>query len=176
MQKEKTRSNFFREPFKYAQGLLEKGKLHITEQKLEDYIKMQINDSLRESPLGPWEHVPRPPEQSTQFDTNPPKWSEIKQVVERARAASAAGPNDVPYKVYKNCPMVLKLLWKMMGAAWKSKAIPPAWNKAVTTFIPKEKDSHNISQFRGIALLNVEGKIFFSVMAKLMTSCLLANN
>ncbi len=31
-------------------------------------------------------------------------------------------------------------------------------------------------QFRGIALLNVEGKIFFSVMAKRMTNFLLANN
>lgn len=134
--------------------------LHITEQELEDYIKMQINDSLRESPLGLWDHVPCPAELATQFNTNPPKWSEIKQVVERA--ASAAGPNGVPYKVYKNCPMVLKLLWKMTGAAWKSKAIPPAWNKAVTTFIPKEKDSHNISPFRGIALLNVGGKFFFS--------------
>lgn len=153
-----------------------KGKLHNTEQELEDYINMQISGSLRESPLGPREHVPRAPEQSTQFDTNPPKWSEIKQVVEQARPASAAGPTGIPYKVYKNCPMVLKLLWKMTGAAWKSKAIPPAWNKAVTTFIPKDKESHNISQFRGIALLNVEGKIFFSVMAKQMTSCHLAKN
>ncbi|XP_016140413.1 uncharacterized protein [Sinocyclocheilus grahami] len=43
-------------------------------------------------------------------------------------------------------------------------------------WVLKEKESHNISQFRGIALLNVEGKIFFSVMAKRMTSYLQANN
>ncbi len=55
------------------------------------------------------------------------------------------------------------------------KPIPSAWCRAVTVFIPKEKDSCNISQFRGIALLNVEGKIFFSVMATRMTSYLLAN-
>lgn len=55
------------------------------------------------------------------------------------------------------------------------RSTPLAWSKAVTTFIPKEEDSHNINQFRGIALLNVEGKIFFSVMAKRMTSYLLAN-
>ncbi len=72
--------------------------------------------------------------------------------------------------------MVLKLLWKLMGVAWKSKAIPAACNRAVTTFIPKEKDSCYISQLWGIALLNVEGKIFFSVMAKWMISYLLANN
>ncbi len=63
-----------------------------------------------------------------------------------------------------------------MCSAWKTQSIPPAWSRAVTTFIPKEKDSRNINQFRGIALLNVEGKIFFSVMAKRMTNFLLANN
>ncbi len=145
------------------------------EQELEDHITTQISDSLREIPLG-MGNVPRPPEPSTQFDTSPPKWSEVKQVVEHVRAVLAAGPNGVPYRVYKNWPLVLKLLWKLMGIAWKSKTIPPAWNKSATTFIPKEKDSHNISQFRGIALLYVEGKIFFSVMAKCMTSYLLANN
>ncbi|GAA6076945.1 uncharacterized protein LOC107739136 [Tachysurus ichikawai] len=60
-----------------------------------------------------------------------------------------------------------------MCVAWKTKAIPTAWS--VTVFIPKEKDSCNIRQFRGIALLNVERKIFFSVMATRMTSYLLAN-
>ena len=35
--------------------------------------------------------------------------------------------------------------------------------------IPKEKDSWKIEQFRPISLLNVEGKIFFGVIAKRMT-------
>ena len=46
----------------------------------------------------------------------------------------------------------------------------------MTTFIPKEQDSCNINQFRGIDLLNMEGKIFFSLVAKLVTSYLLENN
>lgn len=67
-------------------------------------------------------------------------------------------------------------MWRLMGIAWKKEAIPTAWSRAVTAFIPKEKDSHNISQFRGIDILNVEGKIFFSVMAKPVTNYLQANN
>lgn len=62
-----------------------------------------------------------------------------------------------------------------MGIAWKTQSSPSAWTIVVTTFISKEKDSH-ISQFRGIALLNVEGKIFLSVVAKHIVSYLLANN
>lgn len=63
-----------------------------------------------------------------------------------------------------------------MRVAWETQSIPTAWSRAVTTFIPKEKNSRNISKFRGIALLNVEGKIFFTVVAKRMTSYFLSNN
>ena len=177
--KEKARTSFFRDPFKYARDLLEEkksGKLETTAEELESHIKEQLGDSDQNTPLGSPGHVPCPPEPGTKFDTTPPRWAEINQVVQKARTASAPGPNGVPYKVFKNCPMVLKLLWKLMRAAWKTQSIPLAWSTAATTFIPKVKDSHNITQFRGISLLNVEGKIFFSVMARRMTSYLLANN
>ncbi|KAJ8278107.1 hypothetical protein GJAV_G00083890 [Gymnothorax javanicus] len=163
----------------HAQGLLEEkksGTLQTTKQELEEHIKDQLRDSLKESSLGSPGHVPRPPEPTSPFNTTRPKWSEVKQVVERARAASAPVLNGVPHRVYKNCPRTLKLLWRLMCTAWRTQSIPPTWSRAVTTFIPKEKDSHNINQFKSIALLNVEGKIFFSVMAKRMTNYLLANN
>ena len=42
-------------------------------------------------------------------------------------------------------------------------------------FIPKEQNSTEINQFRPITLLNVEGKIFFSVMASRLTKYLTEN-
>lgn len=42
--------------------------------------------------------------------------------------------------------------------------------------IPKEKDASNIDQFRQINLLNVEGKIFFSIVAQRKTTYLKRNN
>lgn len=63
-----------------------------------------------------------------------------------------------------------------MHIAWKTQSIPPAWRIAVAMLILKEKDFHSIGQFRGIALQNVEGKIFFSVVAKRITGYILANN
>lgn len=149
------------------------GKLQTTVHEQEEYIKDQLSDSQREIPFGSPGHVPLPPEPSSQFDNTPPKWSGVKQVVEQVRAASAPGPNSVSYKVYKHCPMTL---WKLMNITQRKQSISPAWSRAVTNFIPKEKDSHNISQLRGIALLNVERKISFSVMAKWITSYLLTNN
>lgn len=147
--KERARSSFFRDPFKYARGLLEEkktGTLHTTEWELEDHIKTQTSDDLRESPLGPPGYIPKPPEPSSMFDTTPPEWSKINQVVARARATSAAGPNGVSYKVYKNCPMTLRFLWKKMSFAWKTKSIPPAWCKAITTFKRKTPETSTNSE------------------------------
>lgn len=45
----------------------------------------------------------------------------------------------------------------------KKRPIPSEWQRAVAVFIPEEMNSKDISQFRNI-LLNVEGKIFFSVI------------
>lgn len=45
----------------------------------------------------------------------------------------------------------------------------------MAVFIPKERNSKTISQFRSIVLLNVEGKIFFSVTARRMTTYLMEN-
>lgn len=90
--REKARTSFLRDPFKYARGLLKEkksGTLQASEQELEDYIRDHLGDSQRECPLGSPGHVPRPPEPSSLFDTGPPKWTEVRQVVEQARAASA---------------------------------------------------------------------------------------
>lgn len=54
----------------------------------------------------------------------------------KARSASAPGLNGGPYRVYKSCPMVQKLLWNLMRVTWKTQTIPSEWPEAVTAFIP----------------------------------------
>ncbi|KAK0147793.1 Chloride channel protein 2 [Merluccius polli] len=43
-------------------------------------------------------------------------------------------------------------------------------------FIPKEENSTEIKQFRTISLLNVEGKIFFGILARRLTTFMLDND
>lgn len=62
-----------------------------------------------------------------------------------------------------------------MQTVWRKRAIPNVWCRAGGVLIPKEKDASNISQFRPIFLLNVEGTIFFSVIAQRMADYLRRN-
>ncbi len=154
--KEKERSSFFRNPFRYARGLLEEktsGILDVSKEELQENIRTQYSDPVRNKPLDSPGYVPRPSEPSVLFNVSPPKFSEVRQVIQRARSA-----------------------WTLMRITWTKQTIPSEWQRAVAVPIPKQQDAKTIEQFRSIALLNVEGKIFFSVMARRMTTYITENN
>lgn len=98
-------------------------------------------DNRRETPLCSPGHMPRPDPPTLPFDTSPPKLREVEEVIKKARSVSAPGPNGLPYKLYKNCPQVVKLLWRLMKTAWKNQQVPAEWQQAVGVFIPKEQSS-----------------------------------
>lgn len=158
--KEKERRHFFKDPFKFARQLLDEkrsGKLFISKE----------DGTVHQGPIH---------RHTTKYTFNtPPRFSEIGEVIKRAGSASVPGLNGIPCKLYKNCLQVAKILWKLIRVAWKNQAILLEWQQAVGVFIPKEQNSATISQFRSIALLNMEGKIFFSVLVRRMTSFLKGN-
>lgn len=87
----------------------------------------------------------------------------------------AAGPNGVPYKLYKNVPDVLCFLWRLMRTMWQKQPIPKAWQRAGNVLTTKEKEASNISPFQPISLLNVEGKIFLCIVAQRLSTYLERN-
>lgn len=104
-----------------------------------------------------------------------PSWTEVQEVVKGARTASAPGPSGVPYTVYKRCPQLLRHLWKILRVIWRRGKVAGQWRCAEGVWIPKEENSKDISQFRTISLLSVEGKIFFSILSRRLTEFLLKN-
>ena len=63
-----------------------------------------------------------------------------------------------------------------MKVAWRKKVIPKVRCRAGGILIPNEKNSSSINQYRQISLLNVEGKIFFGVLAQGLATFLQRNN
>ena len=59
---------------------------------------------------------------------------------------------------------------------WRKGEVPDAWKEAEGIFTPKKRNSKSVNhQFRLISLLNVEGKIFFPILARTLTLFLTAN-
>ena len=177
--KEQTRSRFYKDPFKFVKSLFTKeksGSLLVSKADLEEHLKNSCTDDRHqeEVTLPPDMPPANPPEHK--LDISLPRWSELEQILRRARAASSPGPNGVPYRLYKNAPDVLQFLWRLMRVVWQKKEIPTSWRRAGGILIPKEKGSSVIGQFRQISLLNVEGKIFFSVVAHRLAEYLQRNN
>ena len=63
----------------------------------------------------------------------------------------------------------------MLKAIWIHQRVLEEWNRAEGIYVPKEDKSTVIGQFRQISLLSIEGKIFYSIVAKRITEFLLKN-
>lgn len=86
------------------------------------------------------------------------------------------GPHGVFYWLDKKAPHVLRYLWKLIQVAWMKPVILKAWHSAGGIFIPKEGDAVEMNQCRPTGLLNVGGKVFYSVAARSLTSYLVKNS
>lgn len=139
---------------------------------LEENLRMAYSDERKHEPVTIPNDMPPLHTPEHQMDSRPPTWTEVEMTVRQARSASAPRPNGIPCSLYMNAPRMLRYLWKLMKVAWKKRS----WRRAGGILIPKEKDSSSIGQFRQISLLNVEGKIIFSVSAQTLSAFLQRNN
>lgn len=177
-EKKRKRKAFFNNPFQFTAELLGKpksGKLNCSKEEVEDSVAAVHSDPARNIPLGECPYRLPKSKPNIPFNTSDFTVDEVRAVVGKARAGSAPGPSGTSYKIYKNCPRLVKRLAKLLRTLWKKKKEPRLWTLAEGCFVPKELNSSTLEQFREISLLDVEGKIFWSIVAKRLTSYLLSN-
>ena len=119
--------------------------------------------------------IPPLEEPETPFRAGGLRLYEAREFICKACACSAPGLNGISFKLYKNCPTVLEQLVCLLQRAWREGYVAQGWCLADGVWIPKDENSIGVGSFRPISLLNVEGKIFFGVIARRMTSFLLQN-
>ncbi|CAC5423476.1 unnamed protein product [Mytilus coruscus] len=120
--REKARAQFTSDPFQFTSRLLGKkgsGQLKASKEEVEEYIRKCTVIQKREEDLPEIEQLIRPEDPEQAFDESPPKLKEVVDVIKKGRAASAPGPNGVPYKVYKNCQRITRRLWKLIRVIWR---------------------------------------------------------
>ena len=105
-------------------------------------------------------------------------YDDFLEILSSRRNVSAPSLNGIPCKVYKKCPRISKFLFKMFQACFKRCEILIEWRSAQEIYIPKvsSPSEKKLSDFRPIALLNVEGKLFFSLVSKRLETHLIHNN
>lgn len=173
------RAAFIANPFKFTRDLLgqkRSGRLASSQEDVDQYLSQKFSDPEKDQELGECHILINPPEPEVQMDMSELQLNEVREVVCKARACSAPGPSGTTYKVYKNCPRLLRRLWKILRVFWRKGKIPDQWRVAEGVWIPKEENSTQLDQFRIISLLSVEAKIFFSIISRRLCSYLSKNS
>ena len=83
----------------------------------------------------------------------------------------------IPYKIYKLCPNICDYLFCLFKSCFKNCVVPVQWRIVTDVYIPKSgsSDPNNIKDFRPTSLLNVEGKLFFSILSKRLEKVIYSN-
>ncbi|XP_072178554.1 uncharacterized protein [Diadema setosum] len=180
-ERKRTRKEFMRNPYRTGKKVLKpscdsKSQLNCSKDDLNTHLR-QTYSGNEEEEFQAWPgSVPvEPPTEP--FNEEPPSFHELQDILKKTRNASAPGQNGIPYKMYKRCPRLLRLLWSLMQVVWRTKKIPVIWRVAEGVYIPKSGSANErtISDFRPISLLNVEAKLFFAIPAKRIEKYMRAN-
>lgn len=150
------------------------GKLDIPQEELKNHLRMAYSDAWKDVPIPPMNDLSMPQLQ-VMFNDNILKLREVWEFDCKYRGGSATEINVISYKLYKNCPNILKQLNIFLQRAWKQ-SIVQEWCLVNNIWIPREKNAKGIANLRPILLLNVERKIFWGVYACRLTDFLLGGN
>ena len=135
-------------------------------------------DKNYDIPLGNLEDLPPEPSLLKKFNKSSFSYNDFFEILLTRRDASAPGLNGIPYKVYKKCSKISKFLVNIFQAYFKRCEILIYWRSAQEIHIPKVSNpsEKKLSDFSPIALLNVESKLFFSLVSKGLETHLIHNN
>ena len=177
----KAQKKFWRDPYKASKDILS-DKVHVPlnvdKEVIDDYVKRVASDPLRDAELGVLEGLPDVSSPVVDFDTSRFSFADFNQVVRSRRNGSKPGPNKIPYKVYKKCSKIRGFLYGIIVSMIKAKKVPLNWRISDGVFIPKvdKPTATDINDYRQIALMNVEGKIFWALVGKRLYQYLVEDN
>ena len=177
----KSQEKFMKNPYQAGKELLDSksdAKLTVDQLTLDKFKSASVENKFYDVPLNPLEGLPSSPNLKVPFSSKSLSFDEFSTILASRRNASCPGLNAIPYKVYKQGTQIRKLLFNIFFSCLKHSVVPLQWRYAMEHFIPKTKPPcpSNIKDFRPIALLNVEGKLFFRLISKRLVNHIITNN
>ncbi|XP_057310248.1 uncharacterized protein LOC130648228 [Hydractinia symbiolongicarpus] len=172
---------FGKNPYKAGKDLLDPKcsiRLNVPKESLDAHKASVLIDPLYEIPLSTLPGLPNAPNVTSPFDFSKFNFKDFQTILHTRRNASSPGLNQISYTVYKNCPQIASFLFNLFQSCLKNSYIPVQWRVALKVYIPKNKppSPSSIKDFRPIALLNVEEKLFFSLVSKRLENHIIQKN
>ena len=180
-ERRRLRKTFYQNPFKVAKQMVSPTvptQLSVEKEVLDKYVLDVASDPDREVDLGELSGLPEAPTKKMELNVRPFTFSQFQRMLRRKRTRSKPGPNKIPYGVYKKCPGIARYLFDILQAVRREKQVPLFWRINDGIMIPKVACpvASEIGDFRQIALLNVEGKLFWSLVADRLYKYLVVDN
>ena len=92
---------------------------------------------------------------------SPPSFEEVRCCLRYLTNGKAADNSGIlPEMVKYNCNLFYARLFELIAEVWEEGSVPQDWVDAEIIPIPKKGDLTNCDNWRGIALLDVVGKLF----------------
>ena len=139
------------------------------------YFASTYEDKDRSRPYDAPPGLPRPAAPRVPFDERPPSDEEIAAILRRKPNRSSPGLSGITYVVFKRCESARVKLCEIVRHVWHTSIVPRCWQLASIILIAKSDKLDSPKEFRPIALLNVAGKVFFSIVNKRLEAYMLGN-
>ena len=96
---------------------------------------------------------------------DPPSKAEIERAVKKLKANRAAGPGEIPPEALKADTITTsKALHALFKKIWTSEEMPKDWKYGHLIKLPKKGNLKECSNWRGITLFSVPGKVFSRIL------------
>ena len=111
----------------------------------------------------------QPAEEDLDINCSKPSKSEIKKAILSLKNGKAAGPDEIPAEAIKaDMETATNMLYSLFTKIWEREEIPAEWKEGILIKLPKKGDLRDCSNYRGIMLLSVPGKVLNRILFERM--------
>ncbi|KAL3863347.1 hypothetical protein ACJMK2_005107, partial [Sinanodonta woodiana] len=110
-----------------------------------------------------------PAESELPIECGAPTKEEIRSAIKHLKSGKSAGPDNIPAEALKaDVETSVELLYPLFCKIWEDEEVPADWREGYLVKIPKKGDLSSCSNYRGITLLSIPGKVFNRILLNRM--------
>nr|KAG5695304.1 hypothetical protein BaRGS_028239 [Batillaria attramentaria] len=94
---------------------------------------------------------------------------EVRKEKKTALNTSRTGPDEIPAEAIKaDTETAVNMLHSLFSKIWEKEEVPAQWKEGIVIKLPKKGDLRDCSNYRGIMLLSVPGKVLNRILLERM--------